>query len=269
MAEAVVHTLEPVQVHQQDRTRFHLALARPDRLLQPLLKERSVGQPGQRIVQRLVLQRFGLRLALRYVAKASDHEALRPEPSNVELHRERRAIFPQARGLVASHFEEPLLGPQVGAQLRLDLRAQRFRDQTDELLADDLIHGVAEEPLGRRVVGANHQALIERDDAVRDVVKDGSDPVAAAPQFVFRPAPLDEVADLAPDVSHDPQRCRIEGAPVVAEERDHPGDLPAIGDRKRELGVQATACGGGGTLRIRVRGHVLDRSGSASRPYPT
>ena len=115
VAEAVVYTLEPVQVHQEDRTRFHLALAGTDGFLEPLLKERSVGQPGQRIVERLVLQRFGLRLPLRHVAKASDHEALRPEPPNIELHRERRAIFPQASGLVASHFEERLLGPQVGA----------------------------------------------------------------------------------------------------------------------------------------------------------
>ena len=111
MAQAVVDAFEPVQVHQEDGTWFHLTLTGTDRLLETLLKEGSIGKAGQRIVQRLVLQRFRFRLALGDVAQAANHQALRPEPAHVEFHGKGRAIFAQARSLVAAHLEEMLLGP--------------------------------------------------------------------------------------------------------------------------------------------------------------
>ena len=50
VAETVVDALEPIEVHEQHRTRFHLSLAGADRLFQPLAEKGAVGKPGQRIV---------------------------------------------------------------------------------------------------------------------------------------------------------------------------------------------------------------------------
>ena len=97
---------------------------------------------------------------------------------------------------------------------------------------------MAEEPLGRRVVGANHQALVDRDDAVGHVVQDGADTLATVPQFFLGAAPLDELADLASDVGHHPQHGPVERAAVMAVERDDARHLPPVGDGEGELGMQ-------------------------------
>ena len=114
VAEAVIHALESVEVHEEERARFHLALAGTNRFFQAFAEKRAVGEPRQRIVKRLILERLGFGFAFGDVAQAADYQSLRPEPADVELHGEGHAIFSQADRLVASHREEPLLSPQVG-----------------------------------------------------------------------------------------------------------------------------------------------------------
>ena len=268
VAEAVVDALEAIEVHQQYGAGLHLALARPDGLFQPLAKEGSVWQPCQRIVQRTILERLGLGLALGYVAQAADHQPLQPEAADVEFEREARTILAQPGGFVASHQHFALLWTQVGTQLRLDLGPVGFGDQPRKILSDDFIGGIAKESFGRRVVGADRQPLIDREDAVGDVVEDRPDPVAAVAELLFRPAPLDELTDLTADVAHGPERDPIERAPLRTEERDHAGDLPPIGDGEGELAVEAGARGQRGAGRF-VTSDVLDRSRPAGGPYPT
>ena len=114
MTQRVIHAFEPVEVHQQQRARFHLALAGADRFFQALAEEGPVGQARQGIVERLELECLGFRFAFGDIAQAAYHQPLRPEPADVELHGEGRAVFSQADRLVASHLKEALLRPQVG-----------------------------------------------------------------------------------------------------------------------------------------------------------
>ena len=202
---------------------------------------------------------------LRDVAEAADNQPLRTEPADIELHREDRAVFSEADGFVASHLEQTLLGPQVRPEPGLDLRAVGFGDQARKVFADDLVGRVAEESLCRRVVGADHQALVDRNDAVGHVVQDGADPRAAALQFFLGTAPLDELADLASDVGHHPQHGRVERAAVMAEEGDDPGHLPAIGHGEGELGVQ-TGPARSPRARRSPGGDVIDGCGAARPP---
>src|SRR5207302_10936486 len=71
VAEAVVHALEAVEVHQQQRARFHLALAGADRFFQALAEEGPVGQARQGIVERLELECLGFRFAFGDIAQAA------------------------------------------------------------------------------------------------------------------------------------------------------------------------------------------------------
>jgi len=72
MAEAVVDLLEAVQIHDQEGELAVLPLGRQDRLLKAVVEERPVGQVGQRVVQRLVLEQLGLRLSVADVLQHPD-----------------------------------------------------------------------------------------------------------------------------------------------------------------------------------------------------
>ena len=103
VAERVVDVLELVEVHDQQRQR----LARPQRRRGSRASTRSreqhaVGQAGEVVVQRLVLQRLGVGLALGDVAQAADVDRAAPRARTslrLELHRERRAVPAPADGL--------------------------------------------------------------------------------------------------------------------------------------------------------------------------
>ena len=60
VAERIVDLLEAVEVHQQDRQLGVVAPRVADRLADALAEQDPVGQPGERIVQRLVLVELGL-----------------------------------------------------------------------------------------------------------------------------------------------------------------------------------------------------------------
>src|SRR5437868_10109651 len=87
-------------------------------------------------------------------------------------------------------------------------------------------------------------------------------------KFLLGPAPLDELADLTPDVGHSPQGHPIEDPALGTEERDHAGHFPPIQDRKGERAVEAGVGGERGAGRC-LAGDVLDRSRTARCPHPT
>src|SRR5205807_1246558 len=103
------------------------------------------------------------------------------------------------RRLVTTHRHLALVGTQVGAKLRLNLRPASLRDEAAEFLADNLLRSVAKESLGGGVIGTDDQAVVNGDDAVSHVVENCTDPVAAPPQFLLGPTPLDKVPDLTAD----------------------------------------------------------------------
>ena len=72
VAERVVDLLELVQVHDQQRQRLARPERRPDRLGDAVAEQHAVGQAGEVVVQRLVLERLGVGLALGDVAQAGD-----------------------------------------------------------------------------------------------------------------------------------------------------------------------------------------------------
>ena len=158
--------------------------------------------------------------------------------------------------------------PETTAQLRFEFGAVWFGDQPRELLADDLIGGVAKETSGGGVIGPDHKPLVDRDDAVRDIVEDRPDAVPTLAQLLFGASPFDELADLAADPGHHSKGASIEGPNFGTEERDNAGDLAPVGHGEGELGVQAGLRGGGSARRVAVTREIADRTGAARRPHP-
>ena len=99
VAERVVDVLEAIEVEQKDAKHRLVAARAEQRLPQTVAEQRAVGQSGQRIVQRLVLQRVGVRLALGDVAHCRDEEATRPDLRRVDQELE----WKQARVLALAH----------------------------------------------------------------------------------------------------------------------------------------------------------------------
>ncbi|GAC1324011.1 MAG: hypothetical protein NVSMB13_04760 [Mycobacteriales bacterium] len=58
VTEGVVHALEPVEVEEQHGHRLLAGPGPQQALLEPVLEQRPVGQPGERVVEGLVLKAF-------------------------------------------------------------------------------------------------------------------------------------------------------------------------------------------------------------------
>ncbi len=74
VAHRVVHDLEVVQVHEQHAGGRAVAPGRGELLRDPVLEQQPVGQPGQRVVEGLVLQLL-LELALLGHVPHGEHQA--------------------------------------------------------------------------------------------------------------------------------------------------------------------------------------------------
>ena len=134
VAERVVDLLEVVEVDQHHGGGGVRAVAGGDRLLDAVAEQRAVGQPGQRVVQRLVL------LGDRRAAAAVDGEERQQQQQQrgqAELrgeHDDRREAEQQARG---RGLEEQVVG-EVAAELddalgeRDDGRDQRAVDDEED-----------------------------------------------------------------------------------------------------------------------------------------
>jgi hypothetical protein len=64
MAERIVHVLEAVEVHHQQGQATLVAMRARDRRGKPILEQRAIGEIGEGVVQRLMLQRILPALAL-------------------------------------------------------------------------------------------------------------------------------------------------------------------------------------------------------------
>ena len=60
MAEGVVDLLEAVEIHHQDRAAILGPASGAKGLIDPVAKQGAVGEPGERVVQRLVLVELSL-----------------------------------------------------------------------------------------------------------------------------------------------------------------------------------------------------------------
>ena len=76
MAQGIVDDLEPVEVQEQHRQDARSAIEPVERVLQPVHQHVAVGDPGERVGRRPVLQKDVRLLALRDVADGSDDEGL-------------------------------------------------------------------------------------------------------------------------------------------------------------------------------------------------
>jgi hypothetical protein len=196
-------------------------------------------------VQRLVLERLGVQLALGDVAQAADVDppAGELDVAQAQLHRERRTVPAPADGLggAAARCGEDL---PLGVGMRGEVAGVHRPDHHRERLPDRLALAVAEQLAGRAVERLDHPVGAERDDAVRDVVEHRARVGLA-------------VAEAAERVL---QRTRLHVQ--LGEDRD----LRAqdVGDDRRPDEVDGAAGVGGGVgLILRVRGDEDDRGALA------
>ena len=70
MSERVVDLLEAVEIHHQHGARLAGPVRGRDRLVHAVTEQGAVRQPGESVVERLVLERLGVGLALGDVADA-------------------------------------------------------------------------------------------------------------------------------------------------------------------------------------------------------
>jgi hypothetical protein len=135
VAEAVVDLLELVEVEEQQRAAvLRLAAGTPQRLLDAVNEQRPVGQPGEGVVQRLVLQPLLLDVAVGRVRQGAGHA-------------DRRAVD-VARGHALGHHPAP--GPVAVAHAELALQARRLARQVGlDLVAQPhhVVGGDEREPL--------------------------------------------------------------------------------------------------------------------------
>ncbi len=55
MPQGIVDLLETIEIHHQHRQPCIFSMGNQDRLPEPVIKQGPVGQPGQGVVQRLML----------------------------------------------------------------------------------------------------------------------------------------------------------------------------------------------------------------------
>jgi hypothetical protein len=168
VAERVVHDLEAVEVQEQHRDVALLAARGHDRLVQAVLHEAPVGQPGERVVVRHVVD------GALGVQALGDVLHQRGEAGDVALRVHERRVVPLAvdgaavarhvhqRGLVAlARFEE-----LAAHRLHVLALGGRGEDRRDGL-AEHLVGGEAEDRLGGRVPRRHVAAPVPLDHGER------------------------------------------------------------------------------------------------------
>ncbi len=236
MAEAVVHDLEPVEVEEQHRDAF-VTLFRPRQLAAEALHEvRAVRQAGQRVVDRLVRERFAARAPLRDVLDLADEV----ERLAVHVAHERRAhrhphgqslvvqvaLFQLAAGRVTRQEARHRLAAHVAVVGMAQIEDRR-REQLRLAPAEDL----HERPVHPE------QPSVERGERHADgrVLERAAEPLLGLAQLCFGAPSIGEVAHADDDALdrgvveevgghgfHDPP-----AAVGVAQAQLDPVDLPA------------------------------------------
>ena len=178
------------------------------RLLRKLARESALDQPqraayrGERRAQlvadgrnELVLHAVEL-LALGVVAHHGGKLARATEPhfAHQQFHRKRlTAAAPALDGILAAAHHRRFLAREIAGKEQIERLAMGLGDQGVDMAPDDLLGGVAKNPLGRGVQGLDRAIGIDRDDAVQDRFEDGVQPLLALLGCARRPFPLGDV----------------------------------------------------------------------------
>src|SRR4029077_18948442 len=95
---------ESIEVQEQHSKHLLIASRREERLAQAVAEKAAVGKTGERVVQRLVLERIRLSLAFRDVAQCGDEEVARADlhRSDDKLQRQQPPVLALAYGLVGA-----------------------------------------------------------------------------------------------------------------------------------------------------------------------
>ena len=150
--EGVVDGLEAVEVEEQQRQQPRVPAQPVQPGLEVLAQQRAVGQPGERVVQRLRGEARLELLALGDVAQDAGEQAhLGADLADREVERERRAVAPLADDLPADADDAPLPGAAVPVEVAVVLGAVGRRHEHADVAADDLGRRVAEHALRGRV----------------------------------------------------------------------------------------------------------------------
>ena len=174
--ERVIDLLEPVEIHHQHRPRLVVALGRRERLKHVLAEQGAVRQPGQRVMQRLMLETLGVRLALGDVTHERQRETV-----------DRRACISPCSTSIANvepSLRQPSVstGPDAECRARAAARAgpcRKPRNSSWRSGAMSSVSGcpiascsrVAEQRSRRRVERLDQPVLAGGDDPVRHVVE--------------------------------------------------------------------------------------------------
>ena len=243
--QGVVDRLEVVEVEEQDRDREGGAQLARQRVFDAVAEQRAVGQLGQRIVEGPVAQLLLERAALADIAERDDdglHLGRVEQVGAQGLHEELGAVPP---------FQPPV-GPGALPRTLHGLREQRrhlaevvWVHEGGQPAADQLVGVAAERPARRGVRREDLPARVQREDRLRSVVDEGTDPCV---RHALELALAGRHAVAAAEDLEAPEEQ--EGQPEAdAERRDEGGVRPPVaavgqavllrpGDRKRALELE-------------------------------
>ena len=215
VAQAVVHPLEVVQVHEEDRDRVRLPLRQRQRVAHAVAEQGAVGEAGERVVEGLVGELLLQALPLADVAGV-EHDAAHGRVTR-EVGRQDLGAEPRAVGLA----EPPLDRSGDARRPRGDLEQRGGAlpvvgmEQGRDRPAHHLGRVVAEHPVGRRAHEPHAAVGPGHDDHVRRVLHQRAEPRLVLPHRL-----VGQEADVLPHRQelphHDEQRHqqRADGEPA-------------------------------------------------------
>ena len=189
--ERIVDFLEAIEVHHQQRQRRFVATGRQNGLAQAVVEQQTIGQPGQRVVDGLVLERrLGL-LAFGDVAHADDEaQSFLAHLRDRHFDREHAFVSATAGRLVHAEPESGLRQPLTETGRRVP---GEHRHQRTQVAADDFRGREAKHLFTRRIARLNHAAVVHGQDAFGDVVQHGPQVRFAFAERCFGNAALDNL----------------------------------------------------------------------------
>ena len=183
MAKAIVDRLEVVQIEIQDRGRAAPAAGPRQGVTETVVEQRSVRQPGEDVVERLVAELLLEGVPLGDVAVVDDHATDGRVVEQVLGDRLERA--PCAISVAGPELDRHLRtarGRDVGQQPVHDRAVVRVND-VGRLQTDVVLGATTQDALDRRTLIPDQPIGTEDDHAIRGVLDERSEPLLAALQI--------------------------------------------------------------------------------------